>query len=61
MDMKDMDMVGMDMVGMDMVDMDMVFRFILRGHKSSHSLNIYSPNILGLVLKLIFANLEFGI
>ena len=44
---KDMDLVDMDM---DVVDMDMVFRSILRGHRSSHSLNIWlSPNILGLV------------
>ena len=38
--MVDMDMVDMDMVDMDMVDMDMVFRSILRGHRSSHSLKI---------------------
>ena len=40
--MVDMDMVDMDMMVMDMVamDMDMVFRSILRGHRSSHSLKI---------------------
>ena len=42
MDMVDMDMVDMDMMVMDMLDMDMdmVFRSILRGQRSSHSLNI---------------------
>ena len=42
MDMVDMDMMVMDMLDMDMLDMDMdmVFRSILRGHRSSHSLNI---------------------
>ena len=44
MDMVDMDMVDMDMMvmdmDMDMMVMDMVFRSILRGHRSSHSLKI---------------------
>ena len=55
-------MVDMDMMDMDMVDMDMVFRSILRGHRSSHSLQIWlSPNILGLVIfpSTPFAVLDF--